>query len=112
MSSPKVFLPKVVERFDDNVKAMRPAFDFSAAAQFGSLVEILGPEDDPLFLGKITKKITEALADFKENDYFLAVGNPAVIAICAGVILRKQKTLNLLQWDRKLKIYVKMEVEL
>ncbi len=110
MNSPKVFLPKVVERFDGVAGKMIPAFDFSAAAQFGQLIEILGPDDDPIFLARHTQKIRESLESFSESDFFLAVGDPAVIAVCSGIILRKQKTLKLLKWDRKLKIYINLEI--
>lgn len=106
----KVFLPQIVERFDVTKKAMVPAFDFSAAAQFGQLTTILGPEDDVLFLARITPKIRKALEGFTDQDFLLAVGDPAVIAVCAGIILRRHKTLNLLKWDRKFRIYTHLEV--
>jgi hypothetical protein len=106
----KVFLPQIVERFDVAKKAMVPAFDFSAAAQFGQLTPILGQEDDVIFLARITQKIRKELECFTEHDFLLAVGDPAVIAVCAGIILRRHKTLKLLKWDRKLRIYTHLEV--
>jgi len=106
----KVFLPQIVERFDTVRKIMTPAFDFSAAAQFGQLTTILEAEDDPIFLARITPKIRKALDAFTDNDYLLAVGDPAVIAVCAGIILRRHKTLQLLRWDRKLRNYIHLEI--
>ena len=106
----RVFLPQIVERFDQVKGGMVPAFDFSAAAQFGQLHAILGPEDDVAFLARITTKIRKSLDDFTDKDFLLAVGDPAVIAVCAGIILRRHKTLNLLKWDRKLRIYTHLEV--
>src|ERR1700692_2817423 len=99
----KVFLPQVVQRFDHSTGSMMPAFDFSAAAQYGQLTPILEETDDAMFLARITPKMRAALEDFKEGDYLLAVGDPAVIAVCAGLILRRFKRLNMLKWDRKLK---------
>lgn len=110
--SNKVFLPKIVERFDSTARALVPAFDFSAAARFGALVEILQPEDDLIFLQRHIPKIGVALEDFTEDDYFLAVGDPAVIAVCSGIILRQQQSMKILKWDRKLRDYLVMEIRL
>lgn len=110
MNVSKVFLPQVVKRFDHSSGAMMPAFDFSAAAQFGQLTPILEEADDAMFLARITPKIRAALEGFTENDYLLAVGDPAVIAVCAGLILRRFKRLNMLKWDRKLKVYISLEI--
>jgi hypothetical protein len=109
----RVFLPQIVQRFDAAEGKMRPAFDFSAAAQFGQLIPILDAHDDPVFLARITSKIKKALEDFSEKDYLLAVGDPAVIAVCAGLILRRNGTrLNMLKWDRRLAIYIHQEINL
>ena len=110
MSNPRVFIPQIVTRYDNVKKRIVPAFDFSAAAMFGQLTPILHDNEDPNYLGVIAPKICEALADFKEGDYFLAVGDPAVIALCSGVILRRIRKMNLLKWDRQLQIYFNMEV--
>lgn len=106
----RVFLPQIVERFDKDKGVMVAAFDFSAAAQFGQLTPILEKEDDPIFLARITGKIRKVLSDFTDNDYLLAVGDPAVIAVCAGIVLRRHKTLKLLKWDRRLRIYQQLEI--
>lgn len=112
MSSPKVFLPKVVERYDGTAGALVPAFDFSAATRFGALVEVLKPEDNLTFLQRFIPKIKEALENFTEDDYFLAVGDPAVIAACSGIILKNQQSMKILKWDRKLRDYFITEIRL
>ena len=106
----KVFLPQVVQRFEHSSGRMVKAFDFSSAAQFGELTPILDSTDDPMFLARLTPKIRTALENFGEHDYLLAVGDPGVIAICSGLILRRRKKLRMLKWDRKLKIYISLEV--
>jgi hypothetical protein len=110
MDIARVFLPQVAEKFDPTIGRKVPAFDFSAAAQFGQLTEVLEPGDNPLFIARITPKIRAALEDFGENDYLLAVGDPTVIAICAGLILRRRKTLKMLKWERNSKTYIALEV--
>lgn len=106
----RVFIPQVTERFDHVAKRRVEAFDFTPAAQYGTLTEVLDKTDNPMFLARLTPKIRKALEDFGEHDYLLAVGDPAVIAICAGLILRRRKTLKMLKWDRHTKIYIVMEL--
>jgi len=110
MNAPRVFIPQIVHRYDHLKHDMVPAFDFSAAAMFGQLTPILSAGEDTAYLCLITPQICAALADFKEGDYFLAVGDPAVIAICSGVILRQVNKMNLLKWDRKTQVYFNMEI--
>jgi hypothetical protein len=106
----RVFIPQVVTRFNPVSKTKEPVFDFSAAAQHGTLINVLSEEDNPLFLAHLAPKIRKALDDFKEEDRLLAVGDPSVIAICSGIILRRQRVLNMLKWDRKLQVYINVEV--
>lgn len=110
MDLPRVFIPQLVERYDPAAGHKVPAFDFTKAAAYGSLTVILEKEDDPLFLARITPKIKEALADFGEDDFFVAVGDPSVIAVCAGLILRKHDKFNMLKWDKKMTRYITLEV--
>lgn len=109
--TPRVFIPQVAERYDEALGRRVPAFDFSPAAAFGQLITVLDPEDNPLMLARLTRKIRDALVDFdSERDYFLAVGDPGVIAVCAGLILRRNQSMTLLKWDRRLRLYQTMEV--
>lgn len=110
MTMPRVFIPQVVERFDYKTGRVVPVFDLTSAAAFGSLTPILENDDDPLFLARITPKIREALADFGDEDYFVAIGDPSVIAICAALILRRRKTMKMLKWDKKLSRYLTLEL--
>jgi hypothetical protein len=110
MTMPRVFIPQIVEKYEVRSGRMRPAFDFSTATSFGTLTPILDKDDDPLFLARITPKIREALADFNDEDYFVAVGDPSLIAICAALILRRRKTMKMLKWDKKLVRYLTLEI--
>ena len=106
----RVFIPQLVERFDQGTGRLVPVFDFSAAASFGQLTPILEPSDNIQFLAHLAPKIRKALQDFGPDDYFVAVGDPTVIAICAGIIFRRNQRANILKWDRKLSIYNNIEV--
>lgn len=110
MNLPRVFIPQLVERFDAKMGRSVPMFDFTSAAVFGTLTPILDKDDDPLYLARLTPKIRTALADFDGEDYFVAVGDPSVIAVCAGLILRRRARFNMLKWDKKLSRYLTLEV--
>src|ERR1700751_1561284 len=107
----KVFIPQVVERFDQGTGRMAPAFDFSAAAHFGQLTPILETSDNVQFLAFLAPKIRKALEDFGPDDHFLAVGDPPVIALCAGVIFPRNQKVSFLRWDRQMKMYHSIEVK-
>lgn len=106
----KVFIPQIVTRFDHVSGKKIPAFDFSAAAQFGQLEAILDENDDTLFLARITQKIRKSLEGYSENDFLLAVGDPSVIAVCAGIIFRRRTKMKMLKWDRKMQTYLCLEL--
>lgn len=106
----KVFIPQIVKRFDDDAGKLVPAFDVSPAAKFGELTMILDHGDDPKYLSKVTEKIAKELEAFKFGDYLLAIGDPAVIAVCSGIILRKFHSMKMLKWDRQLKTYIELEI--
>lgn len=110
MHLPRVFIPQLIEKWDHTAERFVPAFDFTSAASYGTLTTILEREDNPLFLARITSKIREALKTFAEDDYFVAVGDPSVIAICAGLILRRSNNLKLLKWDKKLARYIVLDI--
>jgi len=112
MSTPRVFIPQLVERFDQSMGRRVPVFDFTEAAAFGQLTPILAPEDDPMFLTMHMPKIDASLTDFGPDDYFLAAGDPSVMAVCAGIILRRQSSMKMLKWDKKLTRYITLEVKL
>jgi len=110
MHLPKVFIPQITERWDPIAEVSVPTFDFTGATTYGILTVILEKDDNPLFLARITAKIRAALRDFNDDDYFVAVGDPSVIAICAGILLRRSNRLKLLKWDKKLSRYILLEI--
>lgn len=110
MNLPKVFIPQITERWDAVNEVSVPTFDFTSATTYGTLNVILEKDDNPLFIARITAKIREALKKFTEDDYFVAVGDPSVIAICAGIILRRSNRMKLLKWDKKLSRYILLEI--
>lgn len=108
---PRVFIPQMVLRWDHSQHQLVPVYDFTSAAEFGTLTTILDKEDDPMFLSQLTPKIHAALDSWYPSDYFVAVGDPSVIAVCSGVILRNYASFNMLKWDKKLNRYLTLEIK-
>jgi hypothetical protein len=108
---PRVFLPQVVEKFNQSRERFEPVFDLSTATVFGSLTPILNPTDNPIYLARLTARIRDGLKDFDaDRDFFLAIGDPSMIAVCAGLILRRQSCFKMLKWDKKMSRYIVMEI--
>jgi hypothetical protein len=105
-----VYIPHIVRRASNG--SLTPKFDFTEAAQFGTLKEIVGEFEDLLFTDRITSIVQDALADFQPDDYLLAVGDPTAIALCAGVIFRKHSSVKMLKWDRQTRKYLMLELKL
>lgn len=111
MREPRVFVPQVFEKFNEARQRFEPVFDLSTAAVFGTLTPILNPTDNPIYLARLTSRIREALKDFDcERDHFLAIGDPSLIAVCSGLILRRQQQFKMLKWDKKMGRYIVMEI--
>lgn len=107
-----VFVPQNVRRLDRSDNKLKPMLDLSAAAAFGQLKEVIGESVDVLFAERVVSDAKDVLAQFKEGDYLLAVGDPTVIAVCAGILFKSHSTVKMLKWDRKLKIYLELELKL
>ncbi len=108
--NPRVFIPQVVLRLDKGIGRLVPQYDFTPAAQHGQLTPILGEDDDTDYISRMVPKVKKALSDFTHEDFLLAVGDPCLIAVCAGVISRKMPTFTMLKWQRSIKMYVKTEI--
>lgn len=109
---PKVYIPQLIERWDPTHERMAPAYDFTDAAAYGTLTPILSREDNTLFLAHVVSKAKAVLNDFTEDDYFVAVGDPSIISICASLIFRKVDKLKMLKWDRRRASYIVLEINL
>lgn len=111
-NKPKVYLPQIPKRFDNDRVQMVTAFDFSSAAVHGELIPIISESYDPAFMEQATEEIKKGLADYKADDFFLAVGSPIAIAVCSGVILRRFGSMKMLKWERRLSTYRIVEIKL
>jgi hypothetical protein len=106
----RVFIPQVPTRYDSASGRRIPAVDLSAAAMFGGLETVLDAEDNPLLIRQLTPKIRKRLEEFRQHDYFVALGDPSVIALCAGILFRRFDKIQMLKWDNIQKHYMQIDL--
>ena len=108
----RVYIPNISERYDPVSDKKVPVFDYSDAARFGALVPVLESGDNPYLVSRVIDKIKRRLEAFGSEDYLLASGDPAIIAACAGILMRRHDCVKMLKWDNKRKAYIHLEVNL
>lgn len=97
---PKVFVPNLVTRYNPQKGKVVPCFDFTNATRFGELHFVLNDDYKSEFFHDAIQKVEKSLENVTKEDYFIPTGEPAMIAVCAAVIVKKTGKLNLLRWDR------------
>ncbi len=96
-------------------KALVPQFDFTDARRYGDvkILEFTSQAfNDQRSIDQSIGEMNKYLADFKEDDYLLAVGDPMAITMAAGILCRRFKCVKVLKWDRHTKSYFPMRIKL
>lgn len=108
----KVYIPQVTERYDHGLCRPIPTIDWTPAAKFGLLVEVLDRGDNAVFLNSLKEKIADRLSKFDvASDFLVASGDPAIIASCAAYLAKNKGAFTLLKWDKKGSIYIPTTIE-
>jgi hypothetical protein len=86
-------------------------FDLSPAEHYGKLVYCLPPGNVPHDLATSIDTLSQALKDYKAQDYLLAVGDPVAI-VAAGLIAGKQTggSVTVLKWDHYNREYTPYDI--
>ena len=84
------------------------------ASEFGYLVICLPPMSQAIFSsGPFVMKMRKNLQDFRERDYILCTGDPAIIGItCSLVSDITNGKYNLLKWDKQERTYYPIAINL
>lgn len=88
--------------------------NFLPAQQYGELVALLG-HDDQVVINSIptTRTVLTKMRRFGDDDFVLAVGDPAAIGIVCSVAARLNGgRFKLLKWDRMERRYYVVQVDL
>lgn len=109
----RVFAPMLPSRFDTGTRMWLPMMNIDPAKKFGDVVICLPPESNRLTTAPLVAALREKLADFTENDWLVAIGDPSLIAAAAVITARKTNgLLRLLKWDRMASDYLPTEIRL
>jgi len=91
-----------------------PNVNVIGAGRFGELVPMLPPgKQITLSPAPIVRMFKSILKDYNDNDYILAMGDPAAIAIAAMVASDiNHGLINILKWDRENRAYYSVKIDL
>lgn len=88
-----------------------PMYDLTSAREFGELAVLMARL--PLDMDEVVDQIKPQLEGFNDNDYIMAVGDPAAIAIAAMIASYENAgRVKLLRWDRRMGRYLESQLDL
>ena len=95
-------------------KAGAPKINIMGAAEYGTFKFLLPEFSQIIFSpGPLVFKLRKGLKDFKEEDYLLLTGDPAIIGVaCSLVSDTTGGKYKLLKWDKQEKKYYSIEIDL
>ena len=95
-------------------KAGAPKINIMGAAEYGTFKFLLPEFSQIIFSpGPLVFKLRKGLKDFKEEDYLLLTGDPAIIGVaCSLVSDTTGGKYKLLKWDKQEKKYYSIEINL
>lgn len=95
----KVYVVQQQKKRDHGTGELVDRFDLSAAADYGSLVFLLGPQATPLRPRPTLAELRAGLEEFTGDDYLLLIGNPCLIGWAVALAAEASGgRVRLLQW--------------
>jgi len=90
------------------------SLDYSQAERFGEVIFLFDGSKQVVMSPQPTiRKLKSLLKDFKDNDYLLLVGDPALIGLtCSVVSTISNGRYNMLKYDRIEKDYFPIRVDI
>ena len=95
-------------------QAGSPKINIMGASSYGKFNFLLPEFSQMIFSpGPLIYKLRKGLKDFKEGDYLLLTGDPAIIGVACSIVsdIRNGK-YNLLKWDKQERRYYPIEINL
>jgi hypothetical protein len=108
-----VYIPQEVRKLNPRTRQFEAVHDLSPAIAFGK-PEILCSATMSFSLdpSAMIKAMREGLRNFSDQDYLLAVGDPAAIAIASMLAAAMNNgRVKMLRWDRQVKQYLEMQLD-
>ena len=95
-------------------QAGSPKINILGASQFGRMKFLLPEFSQIIFSpGPLIYKLRKNLKDFKEGDFLLLTGDPAIIGVACSIVSDiTNGKYNLLKWDKQERKYYSIEINL
>ena len=95
-------------------QAGNPKINIIGASQYGKFKFLLPEFSQIIFSpGHLIFKLTKSLQDFKEGDYLLLTGDPAIIGVACSIVSDiTNGKYNLLKWDKQERKYYPITINL
>ena len=107
---PKVYVIQEIPGTKDG----KPKINIMGAREYGDFKFLLPELSQIIFSpGPLIFKLRQALKDFKEGDYLLLTGDPAIIGVACSIVSDiTNGKYNLLKWDKQERKYYPIEINL
>lgn len=95
-------------------QAGNPKINIMGASQYGKFKFLLPEFSQMIFSpGPLIYKLRKGLKDFKQDDYLLLTGDPAIIGVACSIVSDiTNGKYNLLKWDKQERKYYSIEINL
>ena len=95
-------------------QAGTPKINIMGASSYGKFKFLLPEFSQMIFsTGPLIFKLRKGLKDFKEGDYLLLTGDPAIIGVACSIVSDiTNGKYNLLKWDKQERRYYPIEINL
>ena len=95
-------------------QAGSPKINILGASQFGRMKFLLPELSQIIFSpGPLIYKLRKNLKDFKEGDFLLLTGDPAIIGVACSIVSNiTNGKYNLLKWDKQERKYYPIKINL
>ena len=84
--------------------------NFLPAEQHGELVVVVAGPTNPTSLKRTFELMKRKMSGITKNDWLIACGNPALIALAGAIMGQKCGCVRILSWDQQAQRYVAAEV--
>jgi hypothetical protein len=95
-------------------KVGTPKINIIGATEFGDL-KVLLPENSQIILSPayVIQTLKQKLKEYKEKDYLLLTGDPAIIGVACSIVSDiTNGKYNLLKWDKQERKYYPVKINL
>ena len=91
-----------------------PKINIMGASNYGEMKFLLPEFSQIIFSpGPLIYKLRKGLRDFKQTDYLLLTGDPAIIGVACSIVSDiTNGKFNLLKWDKQERKYYPIEINL